>query len=85
MTFFYYNIPKDYVELSFLDVGQGDCCLIETKNNKRILIDGGGTENNNFEVGDNIVLPYLLDKGILKLDLIILSHPHDDHIEGLIS
>jgi competence protein ComEC len=71
--------------LSFIDVGQGDCCLIQTKHNRTILIDGGGSDSSDFDVGENIVIPYILDKGISRIDLMILSHPHDDHIEGLIT
>jgi competence protein ComEC len=83
--FIFNNIPKSYIDINFIDVGQGDCCYIETTNRKTILIDGGGTENNDYDVGENIVLPYILDKGKKEIDLVILSHGHDDHIEGLIS
>ncbi len=42
------NLPKDYLKIYFIDVGQGDSCLIITPNNKKILIDGGGSENYNI-------------------------------------
>lgn len=60
----------------FIDVGQADCELITTKN-YNILIDSGMSEN----VGD--VLGYLNFMGINKLDLVICSHPHGDHIGGM--
>jgi competence protein ComEC len=85
ILFIFNLLPRPYVELNFIDVGQGDCCLIQTKHNKTILIDGGGSDSSNFDVGENIVLPYILDKGISRIDLMVLSHPHDDHIEGLIT
>lgn len=69
--------PKNFT-IYFVDVGQGDCTLIVTKENKKILIDGGG--NSNTDVGKNILVPYLLDRGILKLDYIIISHFDFDHV-----
>lgn len=69
--------PKNFT-IYFVDVGQGDCTLIVTEENKKILIDGGG--NSNTDVGKNILVPYLLDRGILKLDYIIISHFDFDHV-----
>lgn len=76
-------IPKNYISLNMIDVGQGDSFYIETQNRKTILIDGGGSENSDYDVGENILIPYLLNKGKTKIDLIIISHPHEDHIEGI--
>ena len=76
-------IPRNFIEISAIDVGQGDSFLIETSKNKKILIDGGGNENGSFDVGENILLPYLLNKGIKKVDIIIISHADTDHIDGL--
>lgn len=65
----------------FVDVGQGDCSLIITEKNKKILIDGGGSES--YDVGKNTTLPYLLDRRINKLDFVIISHFDSDHVQGL--
>ena len=70
-------IPKD-LKVHFIDVGQGDSCLIITPNNKKILIDGGGSEN--YDVGKKVLLPYLLARGIKKIDFVIVSHFDTDHI-----
>ena len=70
-------IPKN-IKIHFIDVGQGDSCLISTPSNKRILIDGGGSEN--YDVGKNTLVPYLLDRGIIKIDYIIISHFDTDHV-----
>ncbi len=68
------------LEIHFVDVGQGDACLIITPLNKKILIDGGGSEFGSFNVGEKTLLPYLLDKRINKLDYIIISHFDSDHV-----
>lgn len=79
----YYYFPSNYLEINFVDVGQGDCTYIETKNGKNILIDGGGSEGSDYNVGEQILLPYILDRQKTKIDLIVVSHMHEDHIEGL--
>lgn len=74
--------PKT-LHLYFVDVGQGDCTLIKTPTNKSILIDGGGSEFGNFDVGESILLPYLLDRRITTIDYMFISHMDSDHIGGL--
>ena len=74
-------IPKNHIELHFLDVGQGDCSLIITENHKTILIDGGDKEV--YDNGENVILPYLLSNGIVKLDYVVCSHMDSDHEGGL--
>ncbi|NLA52612.1 MAG: MBL fold metallo-hydrolase [Alcaligenaceae bacterium] len=73
----------------FLDVGQGDCVYIRTPDEKHVLIDGGGKHSSGysgtFDVGEDVVVPFLLKNGVWCLDLVVMSHAHDDHIEGLIS
>jgi competence protein ComEC len=71
--------------VTFLDVGQGDCALIETAGGQKILIDGGGTDRQAQEdaVGAKTVVPFLHRRGINRLDLVILTHPHNDHVGGL--
>jgi len=76
--------PVDNLKVNFINVGQGDCILIEAPNKINILIDGGGTPQSDFDVGSKIVIPYLRRKGINEIDLIILTHPHLDHLEGLL-
>lgn len=85
LNFVFYNIPKD-LRIYFVDVGQGDCTLIVTPNNKSILIDGGGSEftKSNFNVGKSILMPYLLDRQIAVVDYVIFSHMDSDHAQGLL-
>lgn len=74
-------IPKD-LKIYFIDVGQGDSTLIITTTNKKILIDSGGSENGSFDVGKNTLVPYLLDRKIISLDYICISHFDSDHCDG---
>lgn len=71
------------LKIYFVDVGQGDCTLIQTHEKKNILIDGGGSEFGSFDVGESILLPYLLNRGINKIDYMMISHFDSDHIGGL--
>lgn len=75
--------PQNYVQLTAIDVGQGDSFLITTSHKKEILIDGGGSENGSYDVGENVLLPYMLDKNIHVVDYVFVSHAHADHIEGI--
>ncbi len=78
-------IPTNKLEIHFVDVGQGDCMLIITPSNKKILIDGGGSEFGTFDVGEQTLLPYLLNKSILNLDYLLFTHFDSDHCQGLIT
>jgi len=66
------------LEVDFFDVGQGDAILIKTPDHQRILIDGGPNNAVVNKLGEN--LPFF-DK---EIDLVILTHPHADHLVGLI-
>ena len=77
-------IPRD-LKINFVDVGQGDSTFIITPKNKTILIDGGGSNTGSFDVGENTLLPYILDKGYNKIDLMIISHFDSDHVGGLLT
>ena len=72
-------IPQD-LKIHFIDVGQGDSSLIVTPKNKTILIDGGGSTNSDFDVGERTLIPYILDRGLTKIDIVIISHFDQDHI-----
>ncbi|MGB4616622.1 MAG: DNA internalization-related competence protein ComEC/Rec2 [Dethiobacteria bacterium] len=70
--------------VTFLDVGQGAAALIETPGGGKILVDAGGEQWGEIgSVGRELLLPFLRHRGIRSLDLVIVSHPHEDHFTGL--
>lgn len=71
------------MRIYFIDVGQRDSTLIKTPLNKTILIDGGGSLSDDFDVGKNTLLPYLLDRKVKTIDYMIISHMDQDHVGGL--
>lgn len=80
------SFGQNELTVTFLDVGQGDSALIETPEGRKLLIDGGGVERkakSRDPVGEKVVVPFLHRKGIDHLDLVILTHPHEDHLGGL--
>lgn len=70
------------LKVTFLDIGQGDACLIEFPGGGNMLIDGG--EGGKYNKGKSIV-SYLRRRGINRIDILLLTHPHDDHVGGLLS
>lgn len=77
-TFWLTFRPDHNLEVDFLDVGQGDSILIKTPYGQNILIDGGPSDKVVNELGRKMSW---WDK---QIDLMILTHPHDDHVSGLI-
>lgn len=84
--------PPDALTVTFLDVGQGDSALIEFTDGRRMLIDGGGVaagrflglqDESTFSIGENVVSAYLFARGVRTLDAVVLTHAHNDHIDGL--
>lgn len=67
------------VQVDFLDVGQGDCILIRSHAGGLLLIDAGVQA-----MGTSVVVPYLQAEGIEEIDAVVMTHPHADHIGGLI-
>ncbi|MGD2088979.1 MAG: ComEC/Rec2 family competence protein [Candidatus Aminicenantes bacterium] len=70
------------LEVFFLDVGQGDSHLVVFPGGDALLIDGGGVYYSNFQVGRNIVLPFILQKRI-NIKWMAVSHYHPDHAYGI--
>lgn len=76
------------LKVTFLDCGQGDAAVIKTPSGKVYLIDTGPTEREHggeFEAGTDVIIPFLRSENIRKIDGIVLTHPHLDHIGGTLS
>ncbi len=72
--------------VTVLDVGQGDSILIQSPSGRSALIDGGGelyAERGGWDIGRMRVVPALRRSGVRRLDVVMLSHPHEDHVGGL--
>jgi competence protein ComEC len=69
--------------VTYLDVGQGNAALIQFPGKERMLIDGGGFRQDNFDVGRMVIAPFLLRSKILRIDYLVLTHPQSDHMNGL--
>ena len=82
---------KGKLELTVLDVGQGDSLFVVSPGGKTLLIDGGGAfggfpgheEHNGVDPGEEAVSPYLWSRGFQKLDVVALTHAHQDHLGGV--
>ncbi|CAG1064860.1 partial ComE operon protein 3, partial [uncultured bacterium] len=73
----------DVLRVTYLSVGQGDSAFVELPGGKTMLIDGGGTNNPDFDTGERVVAPFLRSKGVERIDYMVLSHAQQDHMGGL--
>lgn len=73
------------LRVTFIDVGQGSATLVEAPYGRVFLVDGGGFgDNRTFDVGERIVAPLLWRKKIATVDILVLTHPNSDHLNGLL-
>jgi competence protein ComEC len=73
------------LRITMIDVGQGESLLVEFPGRKVMVIDGGGLAGSPFDVGERVVSPVLWRKGITRIDFLVLTHPHPDHLDGLVA
>jgi competence protein ComEC len=87
------RVADGKLELTVLDVGQGDSLFVVSPTGKTLLIDGGGAfggfpgheQARGSDPGEEAVSPYLWSRGLKKIDVVALTHAHQDHLGGLIA
>jgi competence protein ComEC len=80
------RIVPNKLEVTAIDVGQGDSLLLVFPDGKSMLLDSGGplgASHSDFDIGEQVVSPYLWSRGISRLDVVAYSHPHSDHMGAL--
>jgi competence protein ComEC len=79
-------VVQGKLEVTAIDVGQGDSLLIISPEGRAMLVDGGGSigpVRGDLDFGEDVVSPYLWSRGLEGLDVVALTHAHGDHIGGL--
>jgi competence protein ComEC len=74
------------MEMTTIDVGQGDSILLVTLEGRALLVDAGGLPqwmHSDFDLGEQVVSSYLWNRGIDRLDVVAITHPHADHYGGM--
>ncbi len=82
-------LHRGVLEVTAIDVGQGDSIFVATPDGHTLLIDAGGpigpvhSEDGSFDIGEDVVSQYLWTRGIRSLDAVALTHAHSDHMGGM--
>jgi competence protein ComEC len=79
------------LEITVLDVGQGDSIFVAFPDGRTMLVDAGGLPGANYvrgmrpglDVGEDVVSPFLWSRGLKRIDTIVMTHPHEDHVGGM--
>ncbi len=74
-------VPEGALRVTVLDVGQGAALVLHTRNHT-LVYDTGPRFSDRFDAGAAVVVPYLRHHGIRRIDLLVLSHRHQDHVGG---
>jgi competence protein ComEC len=91
-AFAVYRHPRPFefrpheLEITAIDIGQGDSFLLVTPNGHTLLLDSGGLlgmSHSELDIGEDVVSPYLWQRGVTRLDAVAFSHSHSDHMGGM--
>jgi competence protein ComEC len=85
------GIERGRLEVTVLDVGQGDSIFVAFPDGRTMLIDGGGLAGSEWvggyrsgtDVGEEVVSPYLWSRGLKRIDVVAVTHADHDHLDGL--
>jgi len=82
---FHYSAQRNpgILKATCIDVGQASSTYIKFPGGKRMLVDGGGFFDSEFDVGRFVIAPFLWHERAAGLDYVVLTHPHPDHLNGL--
>lgn len=84
LTINYFWPPPRTLRVSVLDVGQGQCIVIQDPSGRAVLVDGGSSDGKErADVGASVIVPALQNLGVSRLDAVFLTSPDDDHCNGL--
>lgn len=82
-----YRVTHPHAAFAFINVGQGKCIAVITPNGRVLLVDGGSQDFNRERWGEQVaqraILPTLYRLGVRKLDVVMVTHPHEDHCNAL--
>jgi competence protein ComEC len=83
------HVHRGMLEVTALDVGQGDSLLVVAPDGRTLLVDSGGpvgptgNATSRWDIGEQVVAPYLWSRQIRRLDVVMLTHAHSDHMGGM--
>jgi competence protein ComEC len=76
-------LPEEQLELTMLDVGQGDALVLRASPGRAWVFDAGGAFGEGFDAGEDVVARFLWARGIRRLEGVAMSHAHPDHVGGV--
>ena len=77
------QLREGRLQITSLDVGQGDGAFVEFPNGRTMIVDAG-IRSAHFDYGKRVLVPFLRHRGVRHIDMVVASHPHSDHIGGLV-
>jgi competence protein ComEC len=83
MVFLTVRPARRELVVTFVDMGQGEAIIVRSPSGRALLIDGGSTDTDGERVARRVLLPSLFAAGVRQLDAILITHPHEDHMNAV--